>query len=206
MKLAFESYPGPDASPVLLLLHGFLSSRAQWIPNIESLCEFCRPVTAELWGHGSSPVPGEAKYYKAAGYSEAFETLRKKIGVGSWFVCGQSFRAGLIANYSLRHPEVVRGQILTNSLSAFSRVQQCQRWILLIPVVCLEARDDLVRLLRGIKHEQFIGKGGAVVFVDQIAEAEVEIELTRKGRMFPTCLLAFAFGGNRIPYPRLYSV
>jgi len=120
MKLAFESYPGPDSSPVLLLLHGFLSSRAQWIPNIKSLCEFCRPVTAELWGHGSSPVPGEAKYYKAAGYSEAFETLRKEIGVGSWFVCGQSFSAGLIANYSLQHPEVVRGQILTNSLSAFS--------------------------------------------------------------------------------------
>jgi len=120
MKLAFESYPGPDASPVLLLLHGFLSSRAQWIPNIKNLCEFCRPVTAELWGHGSSPAPGEAKYYKAAGYSEAFETLRKEIGVGSWFVCGQSFSAGLIANYSLQHPEVVRGQILTNSLSAFS--------------------------------------------------------------------------------------
>jgi hypothetical protein len=30
------------------------------------------------------------------------------------------FSAGLIANYSLQHPEVVRGQILTNSLSAFS--------------------------------------------------------------------------------------
>jgi len=127
MKLAFESYPGPDSSPVLLLLHGFLSSRAQWIPNIKSLCEFCRPVTAELWGHGSSPVPGEAKYYKAAGYSEAFETLRKEIGAGSWFVCGQSFSAGLIANYSLQHPEVVRGQILTNSLSAFSPPAKLKR-------------------------------------------------------------------------------
>jgi len=97
MKLAFESHPGPDASPVLLLLHGFLSSRAQWTSVINSLCEFCRPVTAELWCHGSSPVPGEAKFYKAPGYSEAFETLRKEIDVGSWFVCGQSFSAGLIA-------------------------------------------------------------------------------------------------------------
>ena len=121
MNLAFEHHPGPDAGPVLLLLHGFLSSRAQWIPNIKNLCEFCRPVTVELWGHGSSPAPAEAMYYTAAGYIEAFESLRQIIGVDSWFVCGQSFSAGLIARYAMQHPEVVHGQILTNSLSAFSQ-------------------------------------------------------------------------------------
>ena len=120
MRLAFERHRGPDAGPVLLLLHGFLSSRVQWIPNIKSLCEVCRPVTIELWGHGCSPAPAEAIFYTAAGYIEAFEFLREAIGVNSWFVCGQSFSAGLIARYALQHPEVVRGQILTNSLSAFS--------------------------------------------------------------------------------------
>lgn len=120
MRLAFERHPGPDAGPVLLLLHGFLSSRAQWTPNIKSLCDVCCPVTVELWGHGRSPAPAEATYYTAAGYVEAFELVRQAIGVDSWFVCGQSFSVGLIARYALRHPEVIRGQILTNSLSAFS--------------------------------------------------------------------------------------
>ena len=120
MKLAFERHSGPDGGPVLLLLHGFLSSRTQWMANVESLCEFCHPVTIELWGHGRSPAPAEAKYYKTTGYIEAFEAARETIGVESWFTCGQSFSAGLIAHYALQRPQVVRGQVLTNSFSAFS--------------------------------------------------------------------------------------
>ena len=38
--------------PYMLMVHGFLSSRAQWRINLPALGAFCRPVLLELLGHG----------------------------------------------------------------------------------------------------------------------------------------------------------
>ena len=43
--------------PCLLLLHGMLSSRFQWTPNLDALVAHTRPTLLELWGHGLSPTP-----------------------------------------------------------------------------------------------------------------------------------------------------
>ena len=106
--------------PHLLLVHGFLSSRAQWRPNLEGLKSFCRPVVLELWGHGRSPTPDDMSLYDIDSYARVFDEIREELGVERWFVCGQSFGAGLTMNYALTHPDRVIGQIFTNSLSALS--------------------------------------------------------------------------------------
>ena len=49
--------------PHVLLVHGFLSSRAQWRLNIESMSRYCTPVVVELWGHGRSPEPERPEDY-----------------------------------------------------------------------------------------------------------------------------------------------
>ena len=106
--------------PHVLLLHGFLSSRAQWRPNLAGLTPFCRPVVVELLGHGRSPAPEDPQAYTIDNYLAAFEAIRRKVGAESWFVCGQSFGAGLVIQYALRHPKRVPGLIFTNSLSAMT--------------------------------------------------------------------------------------
>lgn len=111
---------GDGVGPYLLLVHGFLSSRAQWRQNLEGLKQFCRPVILELWGHGRSPSPEEISAYDIDHYARIFEEIRDELGAERWFVCGQSFGAGLTINYALRHPDRVMGQIFTNSLSALS--------------------------------------------------------------------------------------
>ena len=63
MKLYVEVETG-GTGPYLLLVHGFLSSRAQWRPNLEGLRRFCRPVVVELWGHGRSPTPDDPEAYR----------------------------------------------------------------------------------------------------------------------------------------------
>lgn len=111
-----------DASlPPLLLVHGFLSSRAQWRPNLEGLKTFCRPVIFELWGHGRSPTPDDADAYRVSSYVEIFENIRLSLGAERWWLCGQSFGAGLTLRYALVHPEHVYGQVFTNSVSGLSR-------------------------------------------------------------------------------------
>ena len=119
MKLHVEVEPG-GRGPYLLLVHGFLSSRAQWRPNLAALKEHVRPVIVELWGHGRSPAPEDPAEYRVTSYIEAFEAIRRDLGVDRWLVCGQSFGAGLTIRYSHSHLTHVFGQIFTNSVSALS--------------------------------------------------------------------------------------
>ena len=122
MHLHVDVHDG--SGPYLLLMHGFLSSRAQWAPNLGALSKVCMPVTVELLGHGRSASPPGAEFYSADAYVRAFEGLRRKLGVERWYICGQSFGAGLTIRYAIEHPEHVIGQIFTNSISGLSPAVQ----------------------------------------------------------------------------------
>ena len=106
--------------PFILLVHGMISSRAQWIPNLETLEAFGRPVIVELFGHGRSPSPEDPECYTPDNYVSEFERIRCKLGVDRWFLCGQSLGASLTLRYALYHPERIIAQIFTNSQSALS--------------------------------------------------------------------------------------
>ena len=109
----FEVHPG--RGPHLLLVHGMLSSRAQWMLNLEALGEVATPVVLELWGHGRSPVPDDPALYHPDGYVATFERLRERLGAERWCLCGQSFGAGLTLRYALTHPGRVIAQAFTNT-------------------------------------------------------------------------------------------
>ena len=119
MGMHFDVH-GDGRGPALLLVHGFLSSRAQWRPNLDALAEVCTPVTVELLGHGRSDSPKEPDAYSVDAYVRRFDELRKVLGAERWFICGQSFGAGLTIRYSLAHPERIIGQVFTNSISGLS--------------------------------------------------------------------------------------
>jgi pimeloyl-ACP methyl ester carboxylesterase len=112
----------------MLLVHGFLSSRAQWLLNLEALGRVCTPVVVELWGHGRSPSPEEEHLYTPAGYTDAFEAIRTALGVERWLVCGYSLGAGLTIGYALSHPERIIAQVFTNSTSGFADDEQIEAW------------------------------------------------------------------------------
>jgi 2-succinyl-6-hydroxy-2,4-cyclohexadiene-1-carboxylate synthase len=106
--------------PYLMLLHGMLSSKAQWLLNVGALSAHCRPVLVELLGHGRSPSPEDITAYHPDSYVRAFEAIREKLGAERWFVCGQSFGASLTLRYALEHPDRVIAQVFTNSSSALA--------------------------------------------------------------------------------------
>ncbi len=54
MELHCDIHAGEG--PFLLLVHGILSSRAQWKPNLPALSRVTRPVVAELWGSTGEPA------------------------------------------------------------------------------------------------------------------------------------------------------
>ena len=118
MELYYEVHEG--RGPYVLLVHGFLSSRAQWLLNLEALAQVAQPVVVELWGHGRSPSPEEAHFYQPDVYVAQFERLRRTLGADRVFLCGQSFGAALTLRYALQYPERVCAQVFTNSSSALA--------------------------------------------------------------------------------------
>ena len=106
--------------PYLLLVHGFLSSRSQWLLNLDALAQGCTPVTVELFGHHDSPAPDDPACYEPDYYVRAFDAIRSALGVERWFVLGYSLGAGLTLRYALDHPERVSGHLFTNSTSGLA--------------------------------------------------------------------------------------
>lgn len=117
--LHYEFHQGAGG-PALLLVHGFLSSGAQWAANIEGMKAFCSPVTVDLWGHGRSPSPDDPALYTPAGYVRQFERIREALGQARWALCGASFGAGLTLQYALAHTNRVTRQVFTNSMSGLA--------------------------------------------------------------------------------------
>jgi pimeloyl-ACP methyl ester carboxylesterase len=126
LQLHWDVHDGDG--PYLLLVHGFLMSRAQWRNNLVALARFCRPVVVELWGHGRSPAPEDTALYRPDSYVEAFEAIRAELGVERWWLCGYSLGAGLTIRYALEYPNRVYGHAFTNSTSAFADVEQTNAW------------------------------------------------------------------------------
>ncbi len=125
-RLFWEIHPGNG--PCLLLVHGFLSSRAQWRLNLEALSNECTPITVELFGHGRSPSPKESNLYSISSYVEELEQLRNQLNIAQWFVCGYSLGAAITIRYALTYPENTIGHVFTNSSSAFADDQQIKAW------------------------------------------------------------------------------
>jgi len=107
---------GPaDAAPPLLLIHGFMASRAQWHGNVARLSRRRRVAVVELLGHGRSEAPEDPGAYEIDRYVEALEALRARLGGGRWHVCGQSLGAGVSVAYVLARPEAAIAHAFTNS-------------------------------------------------------------------------------------------
>lgn len=111
-----------------MLVHGFLSSRAQWMDNIDGLKKKCSPVIVELYGHGRSPAPEDDRHYLPKNYMYQFEKIRKALGCEKWYLCGYSLGAGLTERYAIEYPEKVIAHIFTNSTSGFADAEMSQQY------------------------------------------------------------------------------
>ena len=114
--------------PYLLMLHGLLSSRAQWQDNLAALGSVCTPVTVELFGHHDSPAPADPGCYEPDYYVACLEQIRQALGAERWFVLGYSLGAGITIRYTLTFPDRVIGHLFTNSTSGFADADQVEAW------------------------------------------------------------------------------
>lgn len=100
--------------PPLLLVHGLLSSRNHWTLNLAGLRQHFRLVIAELPGHGQAPACTGVGALHPDALADELDKARRFLGIPRWYVCGQSFAAGITLRLALRHPETVAAQVWTN--------------------------------------------------------------------------------------------
>lgn len=117
--MMFAEDIGAPTGPPMLMVHGFLSSNAQWYLNQDALGERLRLIMVELLGHGRSATPDRDEAYGIDSLLAEFERIRVAHDVERWWVCGQSLGGAISILYCLRYPERVRGLIFTNSRAAF---------------------------------------------------------------------------------------
>lgn len=103
--------------PALLLVHGMLSSRNHWQPNL-SLSQGFRIVRIDLPAHGLSPAPQDKAHATPQALVQAIETVRERLEISRWYICGQSFGAALTLRYALTFPDRVIAQVFTNANGA----------------------------------------------------------------------------------------
>ena len=127
LSLNFAEHGG--TGPHLLLVHGFLSSSAQWNLNLPALKKFCRPITVDLWGHGQSPAPEAPSHYSPSSYALEFEKIRKALGAENWFICGYSYRRQPLDPIRNDFSRSILGHAFTNSTSAFTDYSNNELWL-----------------------------------------------------------------------------
>jgi pimeloyl-ACP methyl ester carboxylesterase len=160
--------------PHLLLVHGLMSSRAQWLLNLRSLTEFCRPIIVELFGHGRSPSPQNPVTYYPENYVREFERIRQREGIEKWFICGQSLGASLTLRYSFLYPERIKAQIFTNSLSALSEAREVDNPEGLVKLLLQGGRETLAQLPINPTRSRFLNPDVKKALVDDIKLINME--------------------------------
>lgn len=116
MMLHIDADP-EDGRPALLLVHGMLSSRNHWQPNLSLSQEF-RVVRIDLPAHGLSPAPRNEIDATPEALVHTIEAVRERLQISRWNICGQSFGAALTLRYALTFPDRVIAQVFTNANGA----------------------------------------------------------------------------------------
>lgn len=109
--------------PPLVLIHGFLMSRAIWNNNIQEMSGYARLIRLELLGHGRSPTPKDDGAYLLANYVETLERVREHLGYSRWTLCAHSLGAALALNYAIACPRSISGIVFTNSSAGLGPLQ-----------------------------------------------------------------------------------
>jgi pimeloyl-ACP methyl ester carboxylesterase len=111
------------SGPVVVLLHGFLSSSRYWRQLVDVLQTNHTVVALDLLGFGSSPKPRRSKY----GYDEHIASINAtldSLGIDQPFILvGHSMGSLIALRYSTQYPERIDKQVLTNMPVMLGRKQ-----------------------------------------------------------------------------------
>lgn len=119
----FARVSGPEASPAVLLLHGFPQSHLMWHAVAPALAETHRVVCLDMKGYGySSAPPGDAAhdaYSKRTLAKEAIQIM-EQLGYETFSVVGHDRGAQVAYRMALDTPDAVEHLAVLDNLPVFA--------------------------------------------------------------------------------------
>jgi pimeloyl-ACP methyl ester carboxylesterase len=114
LRLHYRDEGNPNG-PVLVLVHGYGASAADWDAWAARLGDGYRIIALDLPGHGLTATP---KGYSAStdAFVQAVDDLAKALALPPFVICGNSMGGGVAWNYALAHPARVKGLILVDAV------------------------------------------------------------------------------------------
>jgi pimeloyl-ACP methyl ester carboxylesterase len=96
----------------LVLIHGAYASSSMWGPILELLAQNHRVIALDMQGHGhTADIDRPLRYETMA---DDVAALMDYLGIASADIVGYSMGAGVGLQFALRHPEMVRRQVLAS--------------------------------------------------------------------------------------------
>lgn len=109
---------GRGNAEVLLLIHGFLVTHAEWDDVFDALSESFHVIAPDLPGFGDSEKPSPARYaYGIESFAESMADLLAAFEVGRVHVMGHSLGGAVGLTLAAQHPELVNRLVVVDSLA-----------------------------------------------------------------------------------------
>jgi pimeloyl-ACP methyl ester carboxylesterase len=106
---------GPEAGPVVLLLHGFPTSSHMFRNLIPALADRYHVIAPDYPGYGQSDMPDRTKFaYTFDRFAELVDGLLDQLGVTRYAMYVMDYGAPVGWRLALKHPERVTGLIVQN--------------------------------------------------------------------------------------------
>lgn len=128
---------GDSKLPALVLLHGFLGSKADWLPLLPSLSQQFHCVCLDLPGHGEHQ-PALSAVNLAAGFDFCVQDILSRLdrlGLGTFHLYGYSLGGRIALHLAKAHPERLRSLLLeschpglTSAQERSARAEQDAQW------------------------------------------------------------------------------
>lgn len=115
--VSFSEYGNPDG-PAILSFHGGPGSGSK--PSHAERFDLTkyRIILFDQRGCGKSTPLGETRHNTTEDILLDAERIRARLGIDDWFVAGASWGSTLALLYSIKHPEIVRGILLSAAFLA----------------------------------------------------------------------------------------
>lgn len=121
-----------DAQRTLVMVHGFGGSATQWLYQLQFFGQTMRVVAPDMRGHGLSDDPQELPYMMDELVSDFELTLERLNVARPFYLLAHSFGGAIATEYTLRHPDDVRGLVLIGVPARFI-VREVVRRLMYIP-------------------------------------------------------------------------
>lgn len=144
---------GPSQKPVLVLLHGFGSSKENWLNLVPLLRSQYRVLVPDLPGFGNSSFSSRCDYRMETQAGRIASWLAQ-LGVSQFRIAGSSMGGAISALIAARHSALVAGLCLMNSAGApATRMSMLEAGILAGKnYLVAETREEALRLFKVCFH------------------------------------------------------